>query len=350
MEIVPVILCGGSGTRLWPLSRAEMPKQFLRLTGEYSLLQNTLLRALSISGALPSNVVTVTLKLQMPLVAEHLAAIDPKAGKHILGEPRARNTAAAIALAADYVAKKFSQDAIMWVLSSDAHIGDEENLRTALQSALEVAAAGNIAIFGIKPHRPETGYGYIKKGAPSDIPNACLVDHFVEKPSFDTAKFYVQTKEYLWNSGMFVFRASTILDEYKALAPEILDHIKSYDRIPALPFDKAILEKSSKLNVIPCDPLWSDIGSWQSLWEILKKDSNGNNLRGDITVHDSTNCLIRGSGKKIAVAGMDHAVIIETPDTIFIADKRNTDAIRSLVNSLKADEPVFLPLPEETGT
>jgi len=349
--VIPVILCGGSGTRLWPASRESHPKQFLNLMGDYSLLQDTVMRAFRIGGGNAANLVTVTLAGLADKVLAQLAAINPAATQHVLCEPAARNTAAAIAFAASYVDRMFGSDTYMWILPADHHIADEKALAEAFRLGLEAAEKGYLATFGIQPGRAETGYGYIRVGAAlGDDKSVRQAEAFVEKPDVATAQSYLEAGNYLWNSGMFLFSTQTILEEYAVSAPEILNSVKMamkngkrrweaaahpYEIIPAEPFDKAIMEKSSRVAVVPCNPAWSDIGSWESLWEIRKKDKNGNATEGRTACYETRNCLIQAKNKLIACAGVENIVVIETADALLIADRSNGDAMRALVKTLK---------------
>jgi mannose-1-phosphate guanylyltransferase len=346
--IVPVILCGGSGTRLWPASRQNHPKQFLSLIDDFSLLQNTLRRALRISGANASSVVIVTLCGMEEPVRKQLSEIDKDAASHILCEPTARNTAAAVALAADYVRKTFGENAIMWILPADHHIGRESALASSFQQALQAAKQSKLVTFGIKPTRPDTGYGYIRTGDADATGLIYAVDSFVEKPNLETAEAYFADSSYLWNSGMFVFAAKTVLTQYEIFAPDILKGVRNsvrfsdrrpstdlYDAITSVPFDTAIMEKSENIAVVPCNPQWSDIGSWESLWEISDKDSNNNVLEGRAVAHNTQGCLIQSKNKLIAISGLKDIVVIESEDAILISNKSDNDSMKQLVNALK---------------
>jgi mannose-1-phosphate guanylyltransferase / mannose-6-phosphate isomerase len=348
--VIPVILCGGSGTRLWPASRESHPKQFLNLMGEYSLLQDTVTRAFRIAGGNAANLVTVTLAALADKVLAQLAGINPAATQHVLCEPAARNTAAAVAFAASYVDRLFGSDTFMWILPADHHIADEKALADAFRLGLDAAEKGYLATFGIRPGRPEAGYGYIRLGAALGDDSVRRAEAFVEKPDAATARSYLEAGNYLWNSGMFLFSTRIILEEYAVYAPEILNDVRMamkngrrrweaaahpYEIIPSQPFDKAIMEKSSRVAVVPCDPAWSDIGSWESLWEIRKKDKNGNATEGRTACYDTRNCLIQGKSKLIACAGVENIVVIETADALLVADRSNGDAMRELVKTLK---------------
>lgn len=349
--IIPVILCGGSGTRLWPASRERHPKQFLPLVDKRSLLQNTMMRALHISGANANDLVTVTHTSLAHQVRAQLQDVSLSATQHILREPLSRNTAAAVAYAAVYVSRVFGKDAVMWVLPSDHHVGEEEVLKTAFQDALTVVRKDFLATFGIRPSRPETGYGYIRQG--NSLSNTVFqAESFVEKPDAVTAAGYVAAGTYLWNSGMFLFKAGTILEEYAVHAPAILRKvIQAMDYAPELteadhdlyaaaaemPFDKAIMEKSSRVAVVPCNPAWSDIGSWESLWEIGEKDESDNVISGNAVCHEARGCLVHAQKRLVTCAGVENIVVIDTGDAILVADRSNGDALRGLVKALKRD-------------
>jgi mannose-1-phosphate guanylyltransferase/mannose-6-phosphate isomerase len=350
--IIPVILCGGSGTRLWPASREHRPKQFLPLIDDHSLLQNTAMRALRISGANGGNLVTVTHAGLASQVKSQLAAISPEAAQHILSEPSSRNTAAAVAYAASYIERTFGRNAVMWVLPSDHYIGDEGEMDNALLHALPAAREGLLVTFGIRPTRPETGYGYIRLGAAVKGQAVYRAQAFVEKPDRATAATYLDAGNYLWNSGMFLFSTSVLLDEYRNHAAGILKtvalamdsaahataaHATHYASIAEVPFDKAIMEKSVNVAVVPCDPSWSDIGSWESLWEIGDKDHNGNVIAGNAVCENTRDCLIHAQDRLVTCAGLENMVIVDTGDAILVAARSDGDAMRSLVKTLKKD-------------
>lgn len=349
--IVPVILCGGSGTRLWPASREKYPKQFLALLGEHSLLQETARRAMRTTGSKAEDIITVTLGDLSQHVASQLAALDVAAARHILCEPSARNTAAAIALAACHVKAVYGDDAIMLVLPSDHHIGNEKALADTFALGIDAAKSGYLVTFGISPTRPETGYGYIKLGDGiagfSKVHSAAA---FVEKPALDVATAYLADGNYLWNSGMFMFRAGKVLAEFEQFSPGILKQVREalaageihrpdsgiYNSIASEPFDKAIMERSQSVAVIPTQPDWSDIGSWESLWEISPKDANDNVTYGNTAVTNSTGCMVIAQGiRLVACAGLKNTVVVDTGDAILVADRSNSDALKTLVGELK---------------
>ena len=291
-RIIPVILCGGSGTRLWPLSRPENPKQFLKLFSDLSLVQETVMRAQRASSVPPQNFVCVTMGNTYGTLKQQLDDLGTGYSDHILREPCARNTAAAVALAATYIEEEFGDDAVMWVLPSDHFIADEKTLAASLRAAVNAAdTSGALATFGIQPSSPHTGYGYIRITGQTICNGAYKADSFVEKPDVKTAQEYKASGEYLWNSGMFVFKVSDILDHFEEYAEDILNLIQTaihadeknpdaetYAKIQNTPFDKAVMEKSKHVAVIPCDMGWSDIGSWDSLWDVLKQNGGGDVL------------------------------------------------------------------------
>lgn len=350
IQIIPVVLCGGSGTRLWPISRDKMPKQFLNLMGNTSLLQETVLRSVSISGASSEELVVVTLGDMKEQVAQQLSELGDGYTKHILSEPMARNTSGCIAYAAMYVMKTFGPDALMWVLPSDHHIADEQNLSAALNAAVPAALGGHLMTFGIHPTRPETGYGYIQTGDDLDgFSGVRKVGSFVEKPPKDIAASYLAAGNYLWNSGMFLLKTDVLLLNFRQLATSTYDivlksiqnniaspSVEYYATLPDEPFDKVIMEKSNSVAVVPCDPAWSDIGGWESLWEISHKDDNGNVVDGKVALHNSKDCIVRADNRLVACVGVENLVIADTGDAILIANKNNSDDIKTLVKRLKA--------------
>lgn len=352
-KIIPVILCGGSGTRLWPISRDALPKQFLELKGENSLIQETALRSAQCSGANPEDFVTVTLGDMKKDVVQQLAHLDRGFTSHVLGEPVARNTAAAVAYAALYVQRHFGSDAIMWVLPSDHYMADKGALKQALDKAVVAAKQDYLVTYGITPSRPETGYGYIKKADSMGIDDSMFhVDEFVEKPSLGVAQEYIVSGDFLWNSGMFVFSAGTVIDNFRKHAPAVLRDVQQavaqgrneynpsfdvYEGVEQIPFDKAIMERSGKVAVVPCDPAWSDIGSWESLWEISDKDKHGNAIVGEAICYESTDCIVHAQERLVTCAGLDNIVIAETADAVMVADKSNSDGIKAIVNALKKE-------------
>ncbi|MDB4077176.1 mannose-1-phosphate guanylyltransferase/mannose-6-phosphate isomerase [Porticoccaceae bacterium] len=342
MSICPVIMSGGSGTRLWPLSRAAHPKQFLRLHGEDTMLQATVKR---LSGLDIQASITICNEEHRFFVAEQLREID-KLGSIIL-EPVGRNTAPAIALAA-LTAK---DDPLLLVLAADHVIQDEVAFREAVIRAIPLAESGKLVTFGIVPSAPHTGYGYIKRG--KDLGEGFEVDAFVEKPSSDVAQDYFSSGDYYWNSGMFLFRASNYLEELKKFRPDILEQCQGsvmdvktdldflridkdmFESCPAESVDYAVMEKTSHAVVVPMDAGWSDIGSWSSLWDISEKDSEGNSTHGDVILNNTRNSYVRSDNKLVAVIGVDDLVVVSTKDALMVAHKDSVQDVKMITESLK---------------
>jgi mannose-1-phosphate guanylyltransferase len=340
--IKAVVMAGGSGTRLWPLSRAGHPKQFLALNGEDTMLQATMKR---LKGLDISSSVTICNEEHRFFVAEQLREIN-MLGPIIL-EPMGRNTAPAIALAA----LTSVDDPLLLVLAADHVIQDELAFTKAVSEALPLAEAGKLVTFGILPSEPHTGYGYIKKG--SETGAGFVVNEFVEKPSSKLAKEYLLSGDYLWNSGMFLFRASRYLDELKKFRPDIFEACKAatvglkYDldfcRInkadfiscPADSVDYAVMEKTADAVVFPMDAGWSDIGSWSSLWDISEKDINGNVSIGDVITHRTKNSFVRTDGQLVATIGVNDLIIISTKDAVMVAHKDSVQDTKVIVEQLK---------------
>ncbi|MCB1559165.1 MAG: mannose-1-phosphate guanylyltransferase [Alphaproteobacteria bacterium] len=347
MRIIPVILCGGSGTRLWPESREDLPKQFLKLVDDHSLLQNTIDRAIKVTACPAHDIVCVCLE-QLAEDIRHVLS-DAGADGHILCEPMARNTAAAVALAAEYCARTFGSDCYIWVLPSDHYIGKLDVLHHAVEKAVQSASENKLVTFGITPTRPETGYGYIKCEKSSDL-SILPVERFVEKPDFQTALSFLQDGSYYWNSGMFLFRASCVIEAFTTLSKDILDAVRGaisegslstpsqsgYALVPKQPFDKAIMEKSGDVTVIPCDMAWSDVGTWESIWEISQKSEEKNVTSGNVLAVESKDCLIRSNaGRLVAVAGLENVVVIDTEDTVLVTRKNSSEPLKKLVEQMK---------------
>ena len=340
-----VIMAGGSGTRLWPLSRAAHPKQFLALHGEETMLQATYKR---LDGLDIQSSVTICNEEHRFFVAEQLREID-KLGSIIL-EPVGRNTAPAIALAA--LSSLEGEDPLLLVLAADHVIEDEVAFIKTVMNAIPLAESGKLVTFGIAPHDPNTGYGYIKKGQ-SQGPGF-TVDAFTEKPSAEVAKGYFESGDYFWNSGMFLFKASRYLEELKKHRPNIYEACQlsmestskdndflrvnsaAFDKCPSDSIDYAVMEKTDDAAVVPMDAGWSDIGSWSTLWDISKKDSNGNATYGDVMLHESNNSYIRTDGKLVATIGVDDLVIVSTKDVLVVARKDSVQDVKAVAQKLKA--------------
>lgn len=344
--MIPVILSGGSGTRLWPYSRSLYPKQFLPLTGKATMLQSTLQRLQGTNASNPP--IIVCNESHRFIVAEQIRHTHNKTEAIIL-EPQAKNTAPAIALAA-LKALESGQDPVLLVLPADHMIGNTEAFHLALIEAEKAAKQGFLATFGIVPSHGETGYGYIRTIASGQWQK---VAEFVEKPDQVTANAYVTSGNYYWNSGMFAFKASRFIEELKKYQSAILEACEKsladsrsdldFTRIDANAFascpddsiDYAVMEKTQHAVLIPLDAGWSDIGSWSALWEITDKDQNGNALRGDIMMIDSRNNYIQSEKKLIAALGVENLVIVETDDAILVAKQSHVQSVKTIVEQLK---------------
>ncbi len=332
-----LILAGGSGTRLWPLSRKNFPKQFLKIGDDKSLLQHTVERVKDIVN--DEDILVITNKDYKFHIKTELKNIPEE---NIILEPEAKNTAPAIALAIKYCLDKLhcSEDETILVLPSDHIIKPKEKFKNYIKAAVDLANY-YIITFGIKPEKPETGYGYIKIG--EKIKDTFFkVDKFTEKPDFETAKKYIEDGSYYWNSGMFMFIIKTIKEEFEKYSPEISkifsktfeDAINSFYSIPNISIDYEIIEKSDKVITTPLDIKWSDVGSWDSLAEILEKDDFGNVKVGDTLTFDTKNSFIIGDKRVIATIGLEDIIVVETDDAILIAKKGETQKVKNIVEHL----------------
>jgi mannose-1-phosphate guanylyltransferase len=348
--ITPVIMAGGTGSRLWPLSRELYPKQFLTVTGEQSMLQQTVARLSDIEHSAP---VLICNEEHRFIAAEQMRLWGYKHGGIIL-EPVGRNTAPAIALAALQAVNNATDDKepILLVLAADHIIENTQAFKDAVSKALPFAQNDQLVTFGIVPTAPETGYGYIKSGKQNG--DAFSVSEFVEKPDFATAEAYLASGNYYWNSGMFLFKASRYLEELAKFAPEMLDVCKRaiatpsqdvefirvdkaiFETCPNVSVDYAVMEKSQDVVVVPMDAGWSDVGSFSALWEVSAKDENKNVIKGDVITVDSNNNYIYAENKLVSTVGIDNLVVIETKDAILVAHKDKVQDVKAIVNQLKA--------------
>jgi mannose-1-phosphate guanylyltransferase/mannose-6-phosphate isomerase len=346
--LVPVILSGGSGTRLWPASREAHPKQFLPLAGTHSLLQATWLRAAAIPDARPPLVVAN--EEHRFLVAEQVRAVGATAGP-ILLEPVGRNTAPAIAAAA-LVASADGADPLLLVLPSDHLIGDPDAFLAALALARPAAQAGALVTFGIVPDAPETGFGYIK-AAPGD--GVRSVERFVEKPDAATARAYVESGEYFWNSGMFLFRASRVIEELAATRPALLEHVRAavagarvdadflrldraaFAAAPSESIDYAVMEHTTRAAVVPLSAQWSDVGSWSALWQVSERDAEGNCFEGDVLAMGTRDTLAHAPRRLVALLGVRDLVVVDTEDALLVAHRDGVQQVKDIVARLKAE-------------
>lgn len=345
--ILPIVMSGGNGSRLWPLSRKKHPKQFLSLVSENTMLQDTLLR---LDGLDCMEATIICNEGHRFIVAEQLDEIN-KLGGEIILEPQGRNTAPAIALAAINALNQ-GIDPYLLVLAADHVIQDNNAFHESVKAALESAEKNRIVTFGIVPDKPETGYGYICSGSEFENTRCFNVDQFVEKPDLETAKHYLESGNYYWNSGMFLFKASVYLAELEKYCPEIfvacqkaIDGAKKeqdFTRIdndaflssPDDSIDYAIMERTDLAAMVPLDAGWSDVGSWSSIWEVQNKDNEGNSLRGDVNAIDIKNCLVDARNKMVAAIGVENLVIVETSDAVVVADQSRVQDIKKVVEEL----------------
>ena len=370
MEIQPVILSGGSGTRLWPLSREHYPKQLIALCGENSLLQDTILRLDGLETKVSQNTSSISVKYPLIvaneehrfLIAEQIRQIDKQFDKIIL-EPTGRNTAPALTLAA-LAANKNGEDPILLVMPADHVVQNVDAFQNALIKGAQLAENSSLVTFGIVPQVAEIGYGYIKKGTALGG-SACLVERFVEKPDKQTAEKYLQSGQYLWNSGMFMMRASIWLQAINTHDPAIADACREafeagsddvdFYRVDKQHFnacssdsiDYAVMEKIVSTNeqaeqsivgaMVPLDAAWSDVGSWSSLWEVSLHDEGGNVIQGDVFAHDTKNSLLISEYRILATAGLEDMIVVETADAVMVAHKDNAQDVKKLVELVKKD-------------
>jgi mannose-1-phosphate guanylyltransferase/mannose-1-phosphate guanylyltransferase/mannose-6-phosphate isomerase len=347
-RITPVILSGGGGTRLWPLSRADRPKQLIAITGQHTMLQQAALR------------VADPARFERPLVVgsgEHAAQIEAQLGEVavppalLILEPEGRNTAPAIALAA----LSAGPDDILLVMPSDHLIRDAGAFQAALDTALPLAREDMLVTFGIAPDRPETGYGYIRRGEPLGA-GAFRVDRFVEKPDLAAAEAYLAQGGFDWNGGIFLFRAEAFLDALEAFAPAILSSaraalaaqreegsriwpdLRSFARAPAVSIDIAVMEKSERVAVVPVEMGWSDIGSWEALHQLGEKDEAGNAVTGRVVAIDSRDCLIRSEGPLIVPIGVDNLVIVATERAVLIVPRGDSQRVKEAIEAIRNAE------------
>ncbi len=352
-NIIPIILSGGSGTRLWPMSRTHMPKQFLSLTSQLSMLQETLNRLENIKHTPP---IVICNEEHRFLVAEQLRELNLDHSGIIL-EPIGRNTAPAISLAAIHALQIYeNEDPILLVLAADHLIENVNAFHQVVHDAEQLAVQDLLVTFGIVATKPETGYGYIKCGTQIESSNnSYRIDSFVEKPDLVTAQRYLDSEEYLWNSGMFMFKASRYIKELSLFQPDIvsitttalnnavidLDFIRlskdDFERCPNLSIDYAVMEHTQDAAVVPLDAGWNDIGSWSSLWEISNKDESRNVLKGDVIVENSHNCYVKASNRLISIIGVSDLVIVDTKDALLVSHREHVQDVKNIVNRLKND-------------
>lgn len=365
VDVSPVILCGGSGTRLWPLSRTGFPKQFLSLTGSETLFQQAAKRLLSLAGdqsrVLPLSVVCN--EEHRFLAQEQLREVGLESASFLL-EPVGRNTAPALTLAA-LAAQQDGNDPVLVVVPADQTIADAASFVSSMQQAIEAANHGEISILGITPDRPETGYGYIKVKSSSHSVGPMAVERFVEKPDAQTAQQYLEEGSYFWNAGMFVLKASVWLDALGKFRPDILQksqaawNSRTQDRsfvrpgkdafadIPSESIDYAVIEDCPgqvPIVMVPLDAGWSDLGAWDAVWNVLTKDNNGNAHQGDVLSTESSNNFVHATSRLVSMVGVSNLVVVETADAVLVADKARSQDVKDIVNQLnstKREEPTF---------
>lgn len=342
-----LILAGGSGTRLWPLSRKNYPKQFLKLNGDKSLLRQTVERLLQ--AVKPEDIIVITNNDYKFHVLSDLNSLPlPLPVSNIILEPASRNTAPAIALGIKYCMEKLgcNEDEVIFISPSDHIIKPLDKFAEYINFSEEVAQQGYIVTFGIKPDRAETGYGYIKAGKGIGIgTESYKVERFTEKPDADTARHYLSEGNYYWNSGMFVFSIGTMLKELERYALEINElasmgfegMVANFDRMPDISIDYAVMEKSDKVVTLPLDLYWNDIGSWDSLYDVLDKDEMENVKKGDVIAIDTKRSLIIGNKRVVTTIGLEDCLVVETDDAILISRKGEAQKVRDVVNRLKKE-------------
>ncbi|VXC94441.1 mannose-1-phosphate guanyltransferase [Pseudomonas sp. 8Z] len=354
--LVPCIIAGGAGTRLWPVSREAMPKPFMRLADGQSLLQKTFERVAGLADV-AQLLTVINRELLFRTLDDYRAMNRGRLGLDFLLEPLGRNTAPAIAAAALHVARHYGDDAHLLILPADHLIREQAAFVAAIAQARELADAGWLVTFGVRPTHAETGYGYIQQGEALEQ-GGHAVASFVEKPDLATAQGYLAGGQHLWNAGMFCFRADVLLRELREHAPEVVEGVErclaqsapaagkqgvqceldaqSFAQVTDISIDYALMERSAKVAVVPCDLGWSDIGSWQALRELTPADANGNQIRGEAVLHNVTGCYIDSPKRLIGAVGVHDLVVVDTPDALLIADANNTQDVKYVAQQLKA--------------
>lgn len=349
--LIPVILSGGAGARLWPVSRQYHPKPFMKLSDGESLLQKSFKRAASLPNV--AEILTVTNREFYFKSEEGYKAVNhDKIPTAYILEPEGRNTAAAVAAATSYIARKYGPDAILLILTADHLINDQAAFSNAVMQAKQLAAQKKIVTFGITPSGPETGYGYIEH-------DQHHVTRFVEKPNRELAEQYLAAGNYLWNAGLFCFQANSMLAEFKAHAPSIIDTVQqcldvsqlaesadhhfsqleldaeTFRKVPNISIDCAIMEKSFNIAVVPCDIKWTDIGSWDAFGELKDVDGDANSVVGEALLYDVSNCYIQSHNRIIGAVGINNLIIVDTPDALLVADRSRSQDVKHIVDKLK---------------
>ncbi|WP_297527228.1 mannose-1-phosphate guanylyltransferase/mannose-6-phosphate isomerase [Thiohalobacter sp.] len=349
MTIYPVILTGGAGSRLWPVSREHFPKPLLPLVGDQTLLQATASRLDGLDNV--AEPLFVCNEEHRFLVAEQVQELG-KTPTGILLEPEGRNTAPALTVAALYLAER-DPDAVMVVMPADHVIPDAAGFRGMVEEGARLAEAGHLVTFGVVPTRAETGYGYIRRGQAIDGSGGFAVDRFVEKPDLDTAAAYVESGEYLWNAGIFVMRADRWLEEIGRFEADMLAACReavatgkrdtdfcrvgkdAFLNSPANSIDYAVMERTDRAAVVPMSAEWSDVGAWSAIWDILPRDERGNVTSGDVLTHEVENSLIMAQNRCVAAIGIDNMIVVETPDAILVTTRDRAQDVKAIVGQLK---------------
>lgn len=353
--IVPVILSGGAGTRLWPVSREDHPKPFMRLPDGQSLLLKTYLRAAELIGS-SGEIVTVTNREHYFESKDHFAEAKLAGCRsRFLLEPQGRNTAPALAVAALVLAAEHGEDTVLVVMAADHLIHDLDGFKAASRHAVQLAEQGYLVTYGIRPTAPETGFGYIEAGEALDGNGGCKVLRFVEKPDAATAQSYLDSGRFLWNSGMFCFTAGSLIRELQEHAPELLAqarecvaqsgandawqelHGASFAALPDISIDYAVMEKSARVAVVPARFDWSDIGSWKALAELVEPDTDGNRAQGACLFVDSRNTYVQTQGRLVATVGVDDLIVVETPDAVLVSRADRAQEVRQVAKRLKLE-------------
>ena len=356
-NIFAIILAGGNGSRLWPLSRELHPKQLMQFTDDYTLFQSTFIRLVDVVD--DKNIITATNVKHESQVRHQLETLQAKfyrnSSYRVITEPVVKNTAPAVALGIKYIEKlaKNGQDPIIVVTPSDHFVKDDKNFSKTLNEALKLAQEDYIVGFGVKPDKADTGFGYIKTKVNKKVKEvsgkALKVESFIEKPSFEEAQEFVDSGKYYWNSGIYVFRASVLMAEYKKHAPDIYNLIKKaeissqtptmkyvdFDEMPDISLDYAVMETSKKLVMLPLNCKWHDLGSWEAIYEIAEKDENGNSIQGNVVDVDSKNSMIYSTSKLVATIGLEDMVVVETEDAFLVCEKSKSQDVKRIVNLLK---------------
>lgn len=352
-NFIPLILSGGSGTRLWPVSREAYPKPFIKLKEGQSLLQMTLNRLAEVPDI--TDVLTVTNQDHFFITRDEYQGAGVNAQHYFVLEPCARNTAPAIAAGALCAQARYGEDCILLVLPADHLVHDTQSFARTVEQARKLAQDGYLVTFGIKPTRPETGFGYIEQGPPIGASGGNQVVRFTEKPNEATAREMLASGRYLWNSGMFCFRADIFLEELGKTAPEIVagaracwdatqakvDHVKLdqvlFSAVPDISVDYAVMEKSKRVAIVPANFDWSDVGSWTALSELVEPDAAGNRIQGSAVMVGSRNCYVQSSGRMVAAVGVENLIIVDTPDALLVAREDSVQDVKKVAQQLKLE-------------